>query len=221
MPRTYRRRTYRPRKAFRGRRRRYTGWKSVRLGTMARYAYKGVKYLRSLVNSEKHKYDTSISQVVTTAPAFVQINDLAIGDTDSTRTGNSVLMKDMSYRGIFYINPANTVSWLRMVILMDTQQIGDTTPAFNDIFEANTVNSQLNSNTVGRYTILKDKVYVLSDQKPGMSIKGVIPLKTHARFNGTSNADIQKNGIYAYFVSADATNGPTINMNFRLNYYDN
>lgn len=191
---------------------------------LARKAWDGVWRLKGLVNSEVHKND--MNSGLTTIPNTGVIDSMvkiAVGDTYADRTGNSVYARSLNIKGVFALGASETQSFIRMAVVIDTQQIGDTNPAFTDIYEAASSIAHLNPATVGRFKVLKDLTYVISSG--GDPIKGFeinLPMRHHVRFNGTANTDIQKGAIYLVYTSSMyVTNPPTVLYRARLSFHDN
>lgn len=192
-----------------------------------RSMYNQLKYIRSLVNVEYKKFDGAVASTVGTTP-FLALAPCSVsqGDTDQQRNGNSIRLKSLLIKGQFLLNPsATTTQMCRMIVVMDNQQIGDTTPAFSDIIDSgfgNNIYAPLNNETVGRFTVLLDRVYSL--QPNGDTLKSLyhyLKMDKHVRFNGPANTDIQKNGIYVYCVSNDNTNLPSLQLVSRTTFIDN
>lgn len=198
--------------------------KKYSVGQMASSAMRGVSYLRGLVNSEKYKYDTSVSITSTSTGVLHSLATVAQGDGDSARTGNSIFVRNLSIQGNTSRNSSGTYpdgQIVRIMLVKDGQQIGDTAPAVTDILETASVNSFLNSDTVGRFTVLWNKKYKLDSQNPNQLIKYNKKLWHHVRYNGTSGSDIQKGGLYLLIISNEATYGPAMGLQCRLSYHDN
>lgn len=210
-------------KVFRRRRRirRPSNWKTA--AYIAQKAWQGVKFIKGLVNVEKHKFDTSFSIPFAATGTVSSVVSIATGDTEGTRTGNSILAKYLYiWMNITRNSASTTVSDLvRVVVIRDTEQVADTAPGFTDIFESNSPLALINKLNVGRFSILYDKNYNMTSNSPSAQIKQMIPLNFHIRYNGTSSADIEKNGIYVCFITNASSNFPALQGNTRLAYYDN
>lgn len=219
MPRNYSRRSRRTR---RGRR---TPWYNKKYSTLqlAKKAAQGVYYLKGLVNSEMLKYDiATTSASINTTGSVIHLTNIAQGDTDNARTGNSILARKMLLRMQFYQNAAAVNTTFKVILLMDKQQVSDTGPAVTDILDAASTLSPLNSNTVGRFNILGSWLFHTSTDRDTVVEKTFFKdLRTHIRWNGTTASDIQKNGVYLMLISDQATNVPTVFYNWRLSYHDN
>lgn len=193
---------------------------------LAIQAYKGVKYLKGIINSELHHHDNPLSVVsIPNTGLVTHLTGLNTGDTDTTRTGNSILLKNLTYRYLLEVNASVTTNTsVSVIIFLDTQQIADTTPTPTQVLSTASPQSLLNLTAQGRFKIIKRQNFVLtpsSGVRPAIEIKGYIPMNKHVKFNNTTSTDIQKNGLYLLVIADEATNTPTINGNFRIAYYDN
>lgn len=191
---------------------------------LASKAYRAARYLKTMVNAEKKKYDASTTLSVANAGAsYAHLNAIAQGDGNGSRDGNSILMHSLSARFTVKQHASATMSQVRIILLQDSQQVGDTTPGWSTIFNDTDVNAFLHAQTgVGRFTILASRIVSLqSNGKQVQNLSLNLRLNKHARFNGTAATDIQKNGIYLFAISDEATNTPTVEYHTRLNFYDN
>lgn len=216
----YRRRNFRRRKQP-WYKRRYNAYQ------LAIKAWKGLRYVKGLVNSEMFHKDTVFSPG-STIPVNGVINHLTgltQGDTDSGRTGNSILLRSLAYRYKLEINPSVTANTSICVILFwDKQQQGDTNPVPGDLLSTLTPEALINLSEAGRFKIISRKNYILtpsSGGRPSVEVKGYHKLYKHIRYNGTSSSDIQKNGLYMLLIHSENTNLPTIGGTVRIGYHDN
>ena len=161
---------------------------------------------------------------ITNAGAIVDLTNIGQGDDENARHGNSIYVRSVNWKG-YIARPVtgDAVQIVRLVVLMDTQQIGDTAPTLNNVLESITPYAHLNSATVGRFKILCNKLISLDTAK-GLSqtFEINIPMRHHIRYNGTTGADIQKGGLYIGFLSTQAsTNYPVLYSECRMCYHDN
>jgi len=192
--------------------------------TLARQAVKGVKYIKGLVNSEMFKKDVSGTSIgFNTSAGVYHLTAIAQDDTVAGRTGNSVLVKSVNIKGNVSLDSAGANTNGRIVVVMDTQQVGDTAPAWTDVYESSLPYSHLNKATVGRFKILwsKNLEMIPTSESAMYNININIPLQHHVRFNGTASSDVQKGGIYLMILSDRATSYPTLNYESRVSYHDN
>ena len=193
---------------------------------LAYKAYKGVRYIRGLVNSEMlHKDKIYSSGSIGGSGTVALVSNMAQDDTASGRTGNSVLLRKINYRLKFEINSSVTSNTsITMILFFDTQQIGDTTPVWTDVYDSANTWSLISMATAGRFKILQRKDITLTPAaggRPAVELKGNFNVYKHIRYNGTAGTDIQKNGFYVGFISSESTNTPTVSGMFRLGYHDN
>lgn len=220
MPRRFRR--------FRksGRRGRRTPWyaKKYSVGTLARKAWRGVWKLKGLVNSEMLHLDTAITGGIDTSGTMTHVTAIGQGDTVSGRTGNSVFVRALNWKGLLFRTSAGDYfQAFRMIVIQDTQQIGDTAPTLSDVLENVTVQSHLKVGTAGRFKILYNHVYHFDvNGVGGMPFQINLPMRHHIRYNGTASSDIQRGGLYCACLSTQGTgNYPQIQSEVRVSYHDN
>lgn len=193
-----------------------------KVADMAYQALQGVNYIKGLVNSEKHMLDTTGTGVsITQAGTVTALSAIPQGDTIDSRNGNSVLAKTLFGRIELLFNTSATATFIRFVVIVDNQQVSDSPPAITDVLEAANTRAPLNKNTKGRYSVLLDKTYQLENNTKLIADKFNIPLDFHIKFNGTTGADIQKNGIYHFILSNEPTDQPLYSYYWRLSYHDN
>lgn len=210
---------------YRPRRRRYArkAWynKKYSVSQMARSALKGVSYLKGLVNSEMYKDTTSVTETPNNSGVIVLFNGVAQGDSDLQRTGNSIFIRKINAKLYLAKHASATLTSCRIMILCDNQQVGDTAPAVLDVLSAASPNAFLNTDTVGRFSILYSKRFLLNADRPQALLDYNKVVRMHTRFNGTAATDIQKCGLYYLMISNEPTNTPTISGYFRIAYHDN
>lgn len=188
------------------------------------YLANSISDIRSMINVETHKHDVEGSFTPTNAGYVQSLGSIAVGDTDTTRTGNSILIKSLFHRHAYQVHPSATATFIRELLVIDTQQISDTTISVTDVLDSASFLAPLNSQTAGRFKVLHDKVIQLSQEKPTSFAKKFKSWKKrghHIRYNGTAGSDFQKGNIYLIHISNEATNAPTVWSYNRLSFYDN
>lgn len=215
------------RRRYTRRRRRYRK-KNPYVSTAAKYAgmaytaYKGVKYLKGLVNSEKHFRDFNSATSIDDSGQIFVFTTIAQGDDVGDRNGNSILVKGLFGRLSFDKHASATSTYIRVIFFREDQQVADTAPGVTDVLETSAFDSALNLDTRGRFKILKDMVVTLDSAKNTNAFKKFnIVINKHMKFNGSANTDIQKGGLYMLMISNEATNTPTIGAKVRISYHDN
>lgn len=196
---------------------------------MAKSAWKGVKFLKGLVNVEKNEADSAINTTFSTTSSVTLLTTVAQGNDDGNRSGNSILAKYLYIRAVVYRDSANTVqqNFCRYLIVKDLQNTG-TAPTLNDLLE-NVVSgagvySPLSKDHSPRYQVLVDNLFcLLKNQSDAKVIKHFIPINDHIKFTGSASTDVYTNNIYllCYGDIASISNPPIITGNARLAFYDN
>lgn len=188
------------------------------VGNMALLAYRGVKGLRAIVNSEEFVLDTGVgASVAAYTASVIQINAMGQGDGQSSRTGNSILMKKVHRTEQITVTSGNAT--IREILFYDKQQIADTAPSATDLLDASTPWALYNKLSKSRFQVLEDKLTVLTSvNRPVILRRNTKQLNKHATFNGTTSADIQKMGLYRLIITDNAV---TVVGSYRLFYHDN
>lgn len=194
-----------------------------------------VKSLQRFVNTLKpevkyHEVGISGTNITTTGSVF-HLSNIAQGDTVATRTGNSILVTDLVVKGSFSSYTGSAAVSFRIAIVVDKQQIADTSPSAGDIFTdavatANPVTAVPSVATAERFRILwMSKLYnggalanTANTQIPFYEVAKKMNLKVS--FNGTASTDIEKNGIYFVFLTDDGANTVDYNGLCRIAFTD-
>lgn len=195
---------------------------------VAQKALHGVQKLKGLVNSERHVTDTtpcySGTVTDTTTNQTISLNQVAQGDTNSTRTGNSILMKTFHLKGYLTWSSSSFTDRVLFMVVQDKQQIGDSTPNFSDFYTGD-INSFPKDFSKQRFKVLKTMwlKQTIDNSKSQIPINMFIKYQTHVYFNGTTTTDVARNGVYCILISnkAAASNPPTLSLNSRVTFYDN
>jgi len=175
--------------------------------------YQQIKSLQTVVKKltpELKYHETDVSTTnMTTAGAVFHLSAVGQGDTDETRTGGSINVNKIHIQGIWRQTTAGSV--YRVAVVVDREQVADTSPGLTDVFEsADPLAAFPAMATLERFRILKlSTIYEGTRTNPGnqsafFQFTWNGSLKVF--YNGTTGADIQKNGIYILFLSDDITN---------------
>lgn len=216
--RRYRRRSYRGRSGYR---KPTTKSQDVQLNLSK--LWRQIKYVKGMINSEKKFHDSSGSTAASATPTVHALTQIAQGDSQATRDGNSILVRNLRLSMLWSNHASATAgTFCRCVIVKDNQQVSDTDPQWLDVFESATVTSPLNAEKIGRFQLLKDMTFTLNnDDKENKIIKLNLPLKHHVRYNGTAGTDIQKGGLYLMYCSNQGANTAAVSLEARVSFYDN
>jgi len=223
--RSFRKRPYRRVKRSYARRGGGGGFSLSRAWKTAKWALNAAWKLKGLVNSEMCKVDYVQSAVnITNAGAMIDLTNIGQGDDENARHGNSIYARAVNWKGyVARTTSGDAVQVVRLVVVIDTQQVGDTAPTLNNVLESITPYAHLNTATVGRFKILCNKLITLDTaSKLSQTFEINLPMRHHIRYNGTTGGDVQRGGIYCGHLSTQGTsNYPTLNSEIRLSYHDN
>lgn len=190
---------------------------------LAIQAYKGVRYLKGLVNSEMlHNQVSGSVSVNNSTGQVISLTSIGQNDTDAGRTGNSILARNLFIRLGITQNSSATSTFYRIMLVLDTQQVADTAPTIAQILQSASTLSPLNDDNTGRFKIMQNWFFTTDNTKNTTRvIEKYYKIYKHVRFNGTTSSDIQKNGMYLVMLSDQSTNTPSIAYNVKLGYHDN
>lgn len=205
-----------------------------------------VKGIRRVLNkvAPEIKYldvDGSTSNIPTTGYIF-HCTQVAEGDTLGARDGQTIRLCSINICGRFVTATsalASIGSCYRLALVVDKQQVADTTPAIGDIFTSSNPRPETlmpNLNTLQRFSML----WVSPVFYPNMMVTATSGLTAIIQFpptqgfcfdhnwngnmivgyNGASASDIQKNGVYFIVISSDSQATIDVDVTARLGFVD-
>lgn len=218
--------------------RRYRRKPSMSGWTMARKALQVATKVAGLVNCEWKYKDTTFSGVnVTSGGTITCLSDMAQGDDDENRSGNSVMAKSLLVRGSFGRNSGgDAYQFLRVIVFKDMNDENDTAPTLGNLLDTTTagvaIYSPLNKD-IERFWILADRTFTTDSTDPQAEFKffhrfgllkdrkGNRTIGQHVTFNGASATDTSKGHIYILLLGNSSANYPTFTGMSRFNFVDN
>lgn len=222
-------------------RKRRQPWYNKKYNAMqiAKTAWKGVKYIKSLINVEKGFFDTQrVSSAQTSTATIANLTNLAEGDDYNNRTGNSILLQSLLLRMVVSVNPDATTGAqiLRYILFQDNDQRG-TDPTVSELLEDPTAGTRLICSPLlhtvyKRFNVILDKTIVVSPPAQTSGPANILNYKVikhfkkfknnHVRYQSTAGADASnwEGAMYLLTVSADST-GPLVTWTNRIRYTDN
>lgn len=211
------------RKVKRTRRKRRNWMKTgARVASIAYDAYKGVQFIKSIVNAEKHYYDNTGTVTATNAGTITCLNNIAAGVDVMNRIGNSILAKRISGAVTCELNTTGSnAQFVRVMLIQDILNQG-IDPTLSELLQntSDVITSPINVDNTPRFWVLYNKVMVLDDYNLIRYRKIFKRLNFHIKYSGTSNA-YGHNSVYLVVLSDEPTNGPAFTYDLRLAYYDN
>lgn len=192
---------------------------------IAKKAYRGVNYIRRLINVEKKFFDVSYGNTgVSSTGAVIPLSQIAQGDSYNTRDGNSVLCQSLQWRAELTANSTSAINVIRMLIFSDNEN-RSATPAVSDVLEDLTapVISPLLHIVGTRFNVLCDKCFTLSNTGNSWKtmVKKFLRHNEHMKYISGTATDTREGNLYALFISDAGTNTPTIHFYSRIRYTDN
>ncbi len=183
---------------------------------------KALHMVRKLTQAvEKKAHTLSVNGTIPTTGTIDHLTAIAQGDTNQLRDGNQLHCIYVGGRLQMAQASAASRTFVRVMLVQDRQQIADATPAVTSVLQASTVQAFLNTNSVGRYKVLYDKVISLSDSGVTNVFRKInISMNSNIRYNGTGVGDIQKNGIFLILIGNEGTNLPSITSSWRVRFTD-
>ncbi len=188
-------------------------------------ALKDLNYLRRFINTETNYTDAvQNAQASNTTANFNLINGLSLGDTATTRTGQSVKCVKIDLNFSVIGNQSGTSITGRILVVMDHQSNGAIF-LIGDLLNATTPTSMFVVGNQMRFSVLFDESYAINiNGNFAFTQRKLINCQSHTEFN-TGNAgtvaDINTNSIYLIHFSDQGVNTPTINWYTRYWFVDN
>nr|UOF78862.1 capsid protein [Cressdnaviricota sp.] len=213
-------------------------YKAIKYGgkalQVANQAYNMAKVVASIVNSEKKYFDTALSIAPDSATANITcLTNMAQGDTNITRNGNTIALKSLELRGQIF---QPVVETNRIMLVRDNDNLGGSAPTITDILESNSVAALRNKNTPKRFTVLYDKTISGTNNmimnkkikyykkfKMMKDSKGNPTRSVKLMFDGPNAADYTRGHIFLVVMGdvATASTTSTLTANARIRFYDN
>jgi len=150
------------------------------------------------------------------------------------RTGKQIELHSVTWKIAMNNAGSATAQVGCMMIVLDTQQVGDAVPTPSQILIPTNVGtvaaptSLLNSSNRGRFKVLYRRTFSLADQTGSDStqikmLQGYKKLRgVRTRYNGTASTDIERNGLYAIWITDGDPAGDDVFItgDIRLYYTD-
>jgi hypothetical protein len=178
----------------------------------------------SLINVEYKNHSVNItSQAIDNVPNFALMNGIATGTNDSDRVGKSLKITSAMIRAVVTLDPTTpTNTFCRFMVVLDKQS-NSTTPTMTDILDTISVHSFRNTEKGKRFTVLTDRRFSITTEKPQYVFNSYHKLNTHVEYDGTGSteASISTNSLWFIFFSELASNAPVMNYQTRVRYIDN
>lgn len=209
-------------------------------GTLTQQVKSLQRVVRNLAPELKYVDNTVGSTNITTAGSVVHLTAIAQGDTQGTRTGNTVFVKSISIIGRWTRSSdvsASANNAYRIIVFVDKEQVADTAPSISDVISGSPIQNFPNLDNLERFRVLyfgpvleaarmspNANAYVIGTPSisPSVNVYFKLDIKPNIKvsYNGAAATDIEKNGIYIGYVSNDATDTIDTTTTCRVGYTD-
>lgn len=183
--------------------------------------------LKRLLNVEVKNFDVQITSLaLTQTPIIRQISNIPTGDTTNTRDGAQCKMVGINVNYELLVNPTTPRTSVRVILIIDkqtNQAIYTDSDFLEDATVLDNIISPRNLNNKHRFTVLSDRVHMLSLDRPAIVVRSYFKKDVLLRFDAStpSIADLTQNSISLMLITNEATNVPSITLFTRLRFVDN
>lgn len=206
----------------------YKKQKRPMFGRMDMAAYNMAKSALKLINVEKKFHNLTHSALaISSAATLHNIVEIAQGDTNSTRDGDSLKIISLMFKFTCKIHASALQTFIRVMLIKDTAH-NSTTPTIGNILTSTGINASIVSglamNNRGRFQVLMNEIVSLDQNgKQSSVINKYFNLEQHILYSGATGAASEqtRNSLYFIFISDEVTNTPTITYYSRLRFVDN
>lgn len=223
---------------------RHPRWhKAIQVGkTVAQVAGQAMSIastIAGVINAEHKHVDTIANAAQSNAtPTITCLTNIAQGNNDTERSGNSVLMKHIYIKGAISRTSAN--AWVRFILLRDMNDNGGTAPTISDILQNYSTAycwcSAHQKTKTDRFKILVDKSISLDTYHPYTKIKifkefrvkqyknanGKVKIKgEHCTYSGSNSSNTSRGHLYLVTISSVDADTPYVTWYARFGYVDN
>lgn len=209
--RTYRRRYYKKRPVAKPLR--------YQVADMAYSAYKGVKYLKNMINVEEKFYDTAFAGTFTNSGSMTNLTAIPQGIVQSDRVGDSIKCQRVQGNLLFSMNNVNSYTTVRIIIFKGDRE-NAATPTGSWLLNGGSMYDLKTWRDRFQTRVLYDKFLTLSNAgNITRMLRFNFPLGFHTNFVPTSTT-IEDGGLWMYIICDVATNPPSCTGSVRVLYTD-
>lgn len=202
--------------------------KKYSVGDIAMKAWTAVKYMKTLINSERKLYDfTQTGFTVDYTGTVIRLSDITQGDATNQRNGRSVLANYLLFQG----NCARVTadSLIRIILFRDKMQTGtaaSTDQLLQTVGSQQAVFSSLDASFAGRFDILSNiNLNLNSATGTNRTFKRYVKLNKHIKWQTVATGGNPMEGhLYVLIISdqsAASANKPIVQFCSRIGYRDN
>lgn len=181
-----------------------------------------VRLLKDMVNVEQKYIDTSGNGTISTTGVIGILSLCAQGNTDITRNGNQIKLKDIHIKIDINRNASAAVNRCLAMLICDKEYDG-ANPTIANILAASNVLSPLNKDFSKRFVVLKTKHFNIDASEASKSFTWYTKLPFHCFYDGATAAqgDCKENQILLLLLEDQAINVASYAYYARINFFDN
>lgn len=209
----YSRKSYKPRRRFY--KKKSGGWMN-----MAKKAFNLASKVAAVVNTEYKQLDTNITLADHTYNGtIVNLCNPAQGTAVNQRTGDSIKMKNLTFRGECARNAQDEV--MRLIVFIDKENtINAGSDLLQSVGNSNAPFSPKKDNNKFDTKVLLDRTYRLTPDTSLLKVDFVLKLNQHLHFDAGSQT-VDKNALKLAVFTQVATGGAKLAYYTRVTYVDN
>jgi len=197
--------------------------KNFRRSTISNLSRRISGLARAAAPEKKYLDLTANAQAMASTASLVLLNGMVIGNSGSTREGQSINLLYSWLQFDIICNTTSVGSVVRMMLVYDKQPNGAAFTAANLLVTNTNLNSPFVIGYGHRFRVLWDRRYALSAVGGNYQIikrvfKKMFLKTTFNTGDAGTVADIATGSLYLFYISDEATNTPTLSYYHRLRY---
>lgn len=187
--------------------------------SLAKAAYRGVQFVRGLVNAEYKNYDLSFSPTTDTTGSVTPLTNVTQGVASTNREGNSCRAKSILCNYTVTKNGAASSTFIRLILFKWND---DTNPTVTTVLDSANINAPMSIANSDKYKIMMDKRIDLdSAVRISYMQKYYRKLNWETKWTAAGNTAYKEGHIWLLAISDQATNTPTVSFYTRFRFIDN
>jgi len=167
---------------------------------------------------EPHYFDADLGGDATTTPTIVPLASVGAGDTNVVRDGNKIAMRSLNLRISYDTESIAQNVRARFVVVVDLQSNG-TSPAWTDVYDSATIESQRLVSALPRFVVLMDKTVSINSTTSTAGAFQKAFFKKHiklpnivANYASAAAAVALTNSLTLMYISDVAAGGTDLNV---------
>ncbi len=184
--------------------------------------------IKKLMNVEFKFHDLGLSfTTIDDAGRFMQLTNVAQGDTDQTRDGAQIKITRINIKGWIAASPTSDNTIMRIILVQD-KQTNQAAFTLADLLSLTVINdniiSPLNLDNKYRFRVLYNRVFTFNNtgnQTKSFEINKELNMRIRFDASTSTIADLTSNSLTLVLLSNKTINHPSITFLSRIRYVDN